>query len=206
MRSLLVFAGGSQIECFHENWSFSQPVIGSISEVYLRQIWKVFHRKVGCWMKCCGKDSGKLSAAANQSFQIEVKRWGDVCFLESLASLLKHHHQLAWPTFVFAPQCLLELRSLFLLTGVTIFAKLRATDGARHRRDVFLFGRIDGRDRTAGVHVRSWVRRSDHHFDSAQMCCDRRSPQIDSHSFPNYGTTRLWNQRSFKGKIVEHCA
>lgn len=58
-------------------------------------------------------------------------------FSESLESLLKHHHQLASPAFVFALQCLLELQSRFLLTGVTIFAKLRATDGARHCLNVF---------------------------------------------------------------------
>lgn len=70
--------------------------------------------------------------------------------------------------------------------------------------ECFLFGRSDGRDRTEPVCMSGQEWRSDHHVDSAQMCCDRRSPHLTVTVFQTMELKRLWNQRSSEDKIGEN--
>lgn len=108
-------------------------------------------KKKKCKLRAVGSSKSK-------TFQIGLNRWSNVgeCF-QNHWSLLKHHHQLALPLLVFASQCLRELQSLFLLTGVTIFARL--SGGARHRRNVSVWKKWWQGSHRASVHVRRGVER-----------------------------------------------
>lgn len=126
-------------------------------------------------------------------FQIEVNSWINVgeCF-QNHWSLLKHHHRLALPSFVFASQCLTELQSRFLLTGVTIFARLKATGGARHRRHVSVW--------------RRWWQGSHRGVEKSSSLTELTCGESDCRHtltvrFLNYGT-EIMELRSLKGKLV----